>query len=62
MRKFVLLFVAVAVLAVFTACGNEGTQETTQETTTDSTEVVEAPAEAPAADSTEVAVDSTENK
>ena len=62
MRKFVLLFVAVAGLAVFTACGNEGTQEATQETTTDSTEVVETPAETPATDSTEVAVDSTENK
>ncbi len=59
MKRIVLLFVAVAGLAVFTACGNEGTQEGTQETTTDSTEVVETPEVTQEADSTETAADST---
>lgn len=55
MKKFLVVFVAVIGLAVFTACGNEATEQTQNQQQTEQ----QAPAtqEAPAADTT--AVDTT---
>ena len=60
MKKFVVVFVAVVGLAVFSACGNEATEQQTQDQQTEQQTEQQAPAtqEVPAAADT-TAVDTT---